>query len=112
MRKSRSSPYYPQGDGIIERLFRTAKDMIYATCKSRGKDWVDILPTVEMALRCTQTRDYRLTPYEIIFGRKMVTPLNVSSWNKKYDNMSRPNNCVQSEYVTGIRRALNKMHKK
>ena len=37
VRKSRSSPYYPQGDGIVERLFRTVKDMTYATAKSKGK---------------------------------------------------------------------------
>ena len=106
IRKSRSSPYYPQGDGIIERLFRTAKDMIYATCKSRQKDWVDILPSVEMGLRCTQTKKYKLTPYEIIFGREMVTPLNVDDWSKKYDKH------VQSEYVTGIRKAMVEMHEK
>ena len=41
----------------------------------------------------------------------MVTPLNVSGWNKKYDHTSRPN-CMQSDYVTGIRRALNEMHEK
>ena len=108
VRKSRSSPYYPQGDGIIERMFRTAKDMIYATCKSRQKDWVDILPSVEMGLRCTQTKKYKLTPYEIIFGREMVTPLNVDDWNKKYTY----NKFVQSEYVAGIRKTLAEIHDK
>ena len=34
--KVNSCSYYPEGNSIIERLFRTSKDMIYATSKENG----------------------------------------------------------------------------
>ena len=103
MRKSRSSPYYPQGDGIIERLFRTVKDMTYATARSRGKNWVEVIPSVEMGLRCSQTQGSKLTPYEIIFGRKMSTPLN-------YDRLEKCSTPLTSDYVKDIKNTLEEIH--
>lgn len=71
IKKTKSSPYYPAGNGIVERLFRTVKDMIYATTSSSGQKWPDILPFIERALRCTKHAYTEFTPYEIIFGREM-----------------------------------------
>ena len=107
IRKSRASPYYPQGDGIIERLFRTMKDMVYATTKCRGKNWVEIIPSVEMGLRCTQTKSWKLTPYEIVFGRQMVTPLNGDDWQKRIDKIN-----LQTDFVKGVRQTLGAIHDK
>ena len=105
VRKSRSSPYYPQGDGMIERLFRTVKDMTYATAKSKGKNWVDVIPSVEMGLRCSQTQGSKITPYETVFGRKMTTPLN-------YDRLEKCRTPLISDYVKDIRNTLEEIHGK
>ena len=51
--KVNSCPYYPEGNSIIERLFRTSKDMIYATSKENDCDWVQSIPLVNIALRCS-----------------------------------------------------------
>jgi hypothetical protein len=98
IRKSRSSPYYPQGNAIIERLFGTVKDMLSTTMKSRKQNWVDILPSVEFALRCTVHKSTNLSPYETIFGRKMKTPFSDRSY---LENVSR---CMvsKSDYVKKI----------
>ena len=53
IKKENSPPYYPQGNGIIERAFRTSKDIIYATCKERGINWAKLLPNTIMVLRST-----------------------------------------------------------
>ena len=37
VRKSKSLPYYPPGNGVVERLFWTIKDMLYSTMKATGK---------------------------------------------------------------------------
>ena len=55
----------------MERLFRTTKDMIYTTVSSTGREWPDVLPLIERALRCTKHSSTGFTPYEIIFGRSM-----------------------------------------
>ena len=71
IKKTRSSPYYPQGNGMVERLFRTVKDMVFATVSSTGRKWPDVLPLVERALRCTKHACTNFSPYEIVFGRSM-----------------------------------------
>ncbi len=88
IRKSRSSPYYPKGNSIVERLFGTVKDMLSTTMKSRKRNWVEILPSIEMALRCTIHKSTNFSPYEVIFGRKMKTPFtNVAGKQGKNGTM-------------------------
>ena len=83
IRKSRSSPYYPKGNSIVERLFGTVKDMVSTTMKCRKQNWVDVLPSVEMALRCTIHKSTNFSPYEIVFGRKMKTPFTNGTGRQK-----------------------------
>ena len=74
VQKLTSSPYHPSSNGIIERSFRTVKDMLYATCHESGKDWVDAIPHVEIGLRSSLHRITGYSPYEIVFGSKMRLP--------------------------------------
>ena len=92
--KTKSAPYYPAGNSMVERLFRTAKDMIYATVNSTGKKWTEVLPLIERALRCTRQGNTTFSPFEIIFGRKM-TPFTCMTRSK--------NNVSESEYINRIR---------
>jgi len=103
MRRSKSSPYYPQGNAIIERLFRTVKDMLYATVDCSRKNWTEVISSVEMALRCTDHSVLKFSPFEVVFGRKMATPL----FEMKEGNKVSPNPC---EYVKFIQDTLEKMH--
>ena len=71
LKQTFSAPYYHQGNSIIERLFRVAKDMIYSVCKTNNQSWVKSIPFVEMALRGKRHRSLGFSPYEILFGDKM-----------------------------------------
>ena len=53
IRRSKLSPYYPQGNGMIERFFRTVKDMLYTILDRTKNYWTAIIPSVKKALRCT-----------------------------------------------------------
>ena len=70
-----TSPFYPQSDGLVERLFRTVKLMISATIQRHRISWCQALPFVEMGLRCSIQSSTRFSPYEILFGKKMSLPL-------------------------------------
>ena len=43
-----SSPFYPQGNGKVERTIYTMKDMLYCTVKEKERTWSKILWEVEM----------------------------------------------------------------
>jgi transposase InsO family protein len=75
IQKTKTSPYYPQADGLVERLFRTIKPLISATVKSHGISWCEAIPIVEMGLRASQQATIGFSPYEVIFGRRMRLPL-------------------------------------
>lgn len=77
IKKTRTSPYYPQADVLVERLFRTVKPMIAATIKdSRNRtDWEDALPIVEMGLRCSFQSTTGISPFEVIYGKRMRLPV-------------------------------------
>ena len=74
IRKVTSSPYHPQSNGTIERLFRTMKDMVYATAVEKHESWKSVLPQVEIGLRNTKHRITGFAPSEIVFGRLLNWP--------------------------------------
>ena len=69
IRKTETSPYYPKGNSIVERLFKTVKDYIYCCSQSRGKHWIEVLWQVEAATRTTFNHTIGMTPFEIVFRR-------------------------------------------
>ena len=78
IKKTHSAPYYPQSNGLIERLFRTVKDMVFATSLTYQSEWDKVIHLVEMGLRSTIHSSTRLSPHEVLFGYSMRLPI---SWN-------------------------------
>ena len=54
--------------------------MIYATAKDNGKDWDEVLTSVELGLRSTPNRITGHSPFEVLFGKiPRVVPWKISS---------------------------------
>lgn len=51
--KTRTTPYRPQSDGMIERFNRTLQDMLSAFVNENRDDWDDHLPYIMMGYRAT-----------------------------------------------------------
>ena len=102
IKKTKSAPYYPRGNSMVERLFRTTKDLLYATSESFGKKWTEVIPLVERALRCTKQRTTNFSPYEIVFGRTMSPFLMPSHNNDGFRSVP--------EYMKNIQVITNKIH--
>lgn len=53
IKQTRTTPYRPQSDGMMERFNRTLLDMLSKLCAERGSDWDDHLAYALCAYRCT-----------------------------------------------------------
>jgi len=51
IKKTKSSPYYPKGNSVIERLFKTTKDHMYCVHRESREEWDKTLWKVKLSLR-------------------------------------------------------------
>ena len=99
-----SPPYYPQANGLVERLFRTAKTLMKLSICENKKEWDEVLPTINMALRNSIAQSTGFAPYEIIFGKRARLPVD---W--QFPEIHDTNvHCyeTESEYVIDLRKIL------
>ena len=78
---SKSTPYHPQGNGMVERLHRTLGAVILKTIESRG-NWAKVLPLALYFLRCSPSAATGINPFLLTHGWEPRTPLKVlyQSW--------------------------------
>lgn len=75
--KSRTSPYHPQSDGLIERFNRTLLSMLSLFVDNNQTNWDKLLPYVMMAYRSSLHASTGFTPYKVLFGQEMVLPVDI-----------------------------------
>lgn len=75
--KSRTTPYRPQSDGMIERFNRTLQQMLAKFVKENHDDWEDHLPYLKSAYRTSVQERTKCTPNRIMLGRETSLPIDV-----------------------------------
>ena len=71
-----STPYHPEGNGVVERMHSTLGAML-TKAASQGLDWVGQIPFALLALRSAPNRDSGFSPFDLIYGRHVRTPLDI-----------------------------------
>ena len=71
-----STPYHPEGNGVVERMHSTLGAML-TKAASQGLDWVGQVPFALFALRSAPNRDSGFSPFDLIYGRHVRTPLDI-----------------------------------
>jgi hypothetical protein len=95
IQKIRISPYHQSSNGMVERAIGTVVNVIRCWIGKEKRRWVELLPLVAAVMRNRVGKKSGKSPYEIIFGRKMVTALDVilgqiyKSQMKKLKDISR-----------------------
>lgn len=74
--KTRTSPYRPQSDGMVERFNRTLKDMISKYIKSDGSDWDERLAAVCFAYNTSKHSVTGYSPFFLAHGREARLPVD------------------------------------
>ena len=70
-----TTAYNPECNGIIERMHRTLKTALTATCQ--GIDWVNQLPWILLGLRTTPHSALGASPAEVLYGKNIRIPADI-----------------------------------
>ena len=73
---ARSTPYHPQGNGVVERLHRTLNGVISKTISCKG-DWAAVLPMALFFLRCTPSSSTGISPFLLTHGWEPANPIQL-----------------------------------
>ena len=106
IRKSRPTPYHPQGDGMVERLNCTLLQMLRAYV-SKSSEWELHLPLVLFAYRSAVHPSTGFSPFELMFGRNatqadlpQVTAFEPSSYQAALRNrLAEFRDLVETHYA-------------
>lgn len=77
IRKSRTSPNYPQGDPQPERFNRTLLSMLGTLNPAQKSRWSQNISHVVHAYNCTKNEVTGYSPYYLLFGREACLPVDV-----------------------------------
>ena len=75
--KTRTTPYRPQSDGLVERFNRTLQQMLSLFVNENRTDWDDHLPFLMMAYRSCIQESTKCTPNLLMLGREISLPIDV-----------------------------------
>lgn len=82
---TRTTPYHPQCNGIVERWHRDLKSAIRCHATDR---WVDVLPTILLGMRASIKSDINATTSQLVYGTtiripgQLIYPVDLSKINQ------------------------------
>ena len=75
--KTRTTPYHPQSDGLVERFNHTLLNLLSMAASENERDWDLHIPMVMMAYRTSVQESTGCTPFYLMLGREGRLPADV-----------------------------------
>ena len=102
-----TSPYYPQGNSVIERSHRTLSNMLRTMLlEKKGRDWSSLLPSVMFYMNSMVQEKTGVSACETLFGNNPNLPSDIS-----YTPVTSLSNDREG-YVKQLKRALTDIRQK
>ena len=105
IKKTRTTPYHPQSDGMIERFNRTLLTMLTLAAVEDETHWDVKLPMLMMAYRSSQHVTTGASPYSLMFGRELRLPVDLMFGLPETDTSPNTN-----QYALRLRERLEKAY--
>eukprot|EP00253_Pinus_taeda_P004107 PITA_04107 len=71
----KSTPYHPQENGQVESTNKVIEGIITKTVHLHRRDWAERLPEALWAYRTTSRNTIGHTPYELVYGKEVLLPI-------------------------------------
>ena len=77
IRKLRTTPYRPEGNGSCERFNRTLISMLGTLSEDFKSQWPQHISTLTYAYNCTRSNATGFSPYYLLYGRQLLLPIDI-----------------------------------
>ena len=77
MESTDTTGYNPKGNGQVERMHQDLNGILLAMVMHQSDSWEEALPGALFALRTSVCGSTGLTPYQILFTRNVLQPLDL-----------------------------------
>ena len=78
IKKSRTTPYHPMGNGMTERFNRTLLEMLGTLEPDQKANWKRHVGPLVHAYNCTKHESTSFAPYFLMFGREPRLPVDIT----------------------------------
>ena len=100
--KTRTTPYHPQCDGLVERFYHTLLSMLATCAEGHPFDWEQQLQKVCMAYNTSVQSSMGFTPFYLMFGCQARLPVDIIYGTGAPEGESRD----VSTYVASLKRRM------
>ena len=108
IKKMRTTPYRPEGNGSCEKFNRTLISMLGTLPEEFKSEWVNHVNTLTYAYNCTRSNATGFSPYYFLYGRHPLLPIDIEFGVMTPDLME----VVTLKYVHGLQKRLDYAFKK
>ena len=103
IKKTRTTPFHPQSDGMVERFNRTLEVQLSKFVSDHQRDWDQLVPLLLMAYRTSVHETTSQTPARLMLGRDLRLPVDLK--------ISRPElEHTKSDFATRLQERFETIH--